>query len=720
MARRRRHQRHGHRRRREDEGAEREVTPAAPLSRPHFFKIVLSHMLESGKLGIPKSFLRRYGEYLSGLVLLKVAGGLTWPVKLEKSDDDVVWLWKGWRKFTEHYSICHGHLLVFKYEGDSVFRVIIFDKSASEIDYPSSIKSYGASPKGECLTRKEEDVMDIEESEGLAPRSRPSSGGSSREFGGPSSLTALELASKFESDHPFFKVVMRPSYIQKYLCVPCEFFRKHVQKSKQVVTLRYLDRLWQVKMKSYEHRRMAFLSTGWSSFVRETGLRLRDVCVFELIDRDDIMFRISIFNNDGRIEIKQSRCRESSLEPDFHGSPCLSPVTAHEKASAFESDHPFFKVVMHPSYVQNYLGIPCEFFRKHVQKNKQAATLRYSDSSWQVKLRIFEHRGMAFLSNGWSSFVRESGLRLRDVCVFELIDRDDIVFRVYIFNSDGRIEIEQSQHRESSSKPAFHFSPCLSPVSAYERASGFKSDHPFFKVVMRPSYVQKHLAIPNGFLRKHVRKNRRVVTLKYLGRSWQVKLRRYDHRGMAFLAMGWPSFSRETGLCLRDVCVFELIDRDDVVFRVSIFSHDGRVGIEQSQCREISSEPAFHASPCPSPVAAHEKASKFESEYPFFHVVILPSHIHRKLNIPWKFIETYVRGDRRMVTLVNSGRSWEVKLYCNRRYRIAFLAAGWPAFAREARLCGGDACVFELVDRDNIVFSVSIVSRVNKEVICID
>ncbi|XP_056159254.1 B3 domain-containing protein REM13-like [Syzygium oleosum] len=720
MARRRHRHRRGHRRRREDEGAEQEVTPASPPSRPHFFKVILSHTLESGKLGIPKSFLRRHGKDLSGLVLLKVAGGSTWPVKLEKCDSDVVWLWKGWRNFMEHYSIGHGHLIVFKYEGGSIFRVIIFDTSASEIDYPSGMGSYVASPEGEFLSRKEENVVEIEDSEGFVPRSWPSSNGSAREFGGPSSLTALELASKFESDHPFFKVVMRPTYVRNYLGVPCAFFRKHVQKNKQVATLRYSDRSWQVKLRSFEHRGMAFLSNGWSLFVRATGLRVRDVCVFELIDRDDIVFRVSIFNSDGLIEIEHSQCQESFSEPAFHGSPCLSPFTAYEKASGFESDHPFFKVVMQPSYVRKYMGIPSEFFRKHVRKNKQVATLRNSDRPWQVKLRSYEGRGMAFLSAGWSSFVRETGLCVRDVCVFELIDRDDIVFRVSIFTSDGWIEIEQTQYRESSSEPAFHFSPCLSQVSAYEKARGFESDHPFFKVVMRPSYVRKYLNIPSEFFRKHVQKNKQVATLGYSDRSWQVKLRSYDHRGTAFLSTGWSSFARETGLCVRDVCVFELIDRDDIVFRVSIFSSYGRIEIEQSQCRENSSEPAFRGLPLPSPVTSHEKASKFESEYPFFHVLILPNHMNGKLNIPWKFIKTYIREDQRMVTLLTSGRSWEVKFQGYRRFHIACLTAGWSTFAREACLRRGDACVFELIDRDNIVFRVSIFSSVNKEVICID
>ncbi|KAI6678421.1 hypothetical protein NL676_039217 [Syzygium grande] len=344
MARRRRHRhRRGHRRRREDEGAGQEVTPATPPSRPHFFKVILSHTLESGKLGIPKSFLRRHGKDLSGLVLLKVAGGSTWPVKLEKSDSDVVWLWKGWRNFMEHYSIGHGHLIVFKYEGGSIFRVIIFDKSASEIDYPSSMGSYVASPEGEYLSRKEENVVEIEDSEGLL-----------------------------------------------------------------------------------------MFGNIWAFLVNSSG------------NMDDIVFRVSIFTSDGWIEIEQTQCRESSSEPAFHFSPCLSQVSSYEKARGFESDHPFFKVVMRPSYVQKYLNIPSEFFRKHVQKNKQVATL-------------------------------------------------------------GRIEIEQSQCRESSLEPAFHGSPCPSPVTAHERARKFESEYPFFHVLILPNHMDRKL----------------VASSKYRGKSYE-------------------------------------------------------------------------------------------------------------------------------------------------------------------------------------------------------
>ncbi|KAM7506962.1 hypothetical protein LguiA_017415 [Lonicera macranthoides] len=48
-----------------------------------------------------------------------------------------VWLQEGWKEFSNHYSIGLWQFLVFRYEGNSHFHVLIFDMSASEIEYPT-------------------------------------------------------------------------------------------------------------------------------------------------------------------------------------------------------------------------------------------------------------------------------------------------------------------------------------------------------------------------------------------------------------------------------------------------------------------------------------------------------------------------------------------------------------------------------------------------------
>ncbi|KAI6678827.1 hypothetical protein NL676_039623 [Syzygium grande] len=116
---------------REDGRRRRSFAPETP----HFFKIILSQALQTGRLGIPKRFVREYGKNLPETVRLWVPNGGIWRVELEKWDD-IVWLSKGWKEFAEHYSVREGHFLVFKYVGHSDFHLLIFDKSASEIDYP--------------------------------------------------------------------------------------------------------------------------------------------------------------------------------------------------------------------------------------------------------------------------------------------------------------------------------------------------------------------------------------------------------------------------------------------------------------------------------------------------------------------------------------------------------------------------------------------------------
>ena len=44
-----------------------------------------------------------------------------------------LWLHEGWPEFSKHYTY---HLLVFRYEGNSMFSAVIFDDNNVEIEYP--------------------------------------------------------------------------------------------------------------------------------------------------------------------------------------------------------------------------------------------------------------------------------------------------------------------------------------------------------------------------------------------------------------------------------------------------------------------------------------------------------------------------------------------------------------------------------------------------------
>ncbi|XP_030462444.2 B3 domain-containing protein At5g18000-like [Syzygium oleosum] len=219
--------------------------------------------------------------------------------------------------------------------------------------------------------------------------------------------------------------------------VPRGFITQHIQEIKEIVTLRHSNRTWPVKLRSYPSGLMLF-SSGWIAFVRGTGLRAGSVCVFELIDRDDIVFRVYIFSRAGRN--KQSKCRMNHPEPVFCDPTPSRPLTTPKLASKFDSEHPFFKLVIHQSHFKK-LHVPGQFAEQHIQKNKRKGTLRYSDRSWPVNLSRYTQGTQVLFSAGWRAFARESHLCVGNACVFELIDRDDVVFKVSIFSCGGKDQI---------------------------------------------------------------------------------------------------------------------------------------------------------------------------------------------------------------------------------------------------------------------------------------
>ena len=102
---------------------------------------------------IPGKFVREFGDELSTVAKLTLPYGRIWQVGLEKADNNI-WFCDGWQAFVEYHSICYGHFLVFRYQGNSSFHVLVFDKTATEIQYPSSKN---------CKLEDQVDIMDLDD-----------------------------------------------------------------------------------------------------------------------------------------------------------------------------------------------------------------------------------------------------------------------------------------------------------------------------------------------------------------------------------------------------------------------------------------------------------------------------------------------------------------------------------------------------------------------------
>ncbi|KAG5229402.1 B3 domain-containing transcription factor [Salix suchowensis] len=119
----------------------------------------------------------------------------------------------------------------------------------------------------------------------------------------------------------------------------------------------------------------------------------------------------------------------------------------------------------------------------------------------------------------------------------------------------------------------------MRPLTSYEkakalgRARAFKSENPFFKAAMRPSYVHTsyRLCVPSSFARKYFTKNHGYVTLSVLdGRTWPVKYCNRTKSRVVF-CHGWMAFAKDNKLAVGDFCIFELINITEMSFKVVFF-----------------------------------------------------------------------------------------------------------------------------------------------------
>nr|POE58041.1 b3 domain-containing transcription factor vrn1 [Quercus suber] len=138
-------------------------------------------------------------------------------------------------------------------------------------------------------------------------------------------------------------------------------------------------------------------------------------------------------------------CTSSSLvKLELHQCPKKDGGVAENlvRANAFKLENPLFTVTIHPSYIDgkdrailpraiiNYL--PREGFTKDYNKGSiLTVKLQVVDRLWPMKLYIYERSvgSSCVISAGWSTVARENTLRVGDVCVFELIMRDDVVLK---------------------------------------------------------------------------------------------------------------------------------------------------------------------------------------------------------------------------------------------------------------------------------------------------
>ncbi|XP_022740304.1 B3 domain-containing protein LOC_Os12g40080-like isoform X2 [Durio zibethinus] len=669
---------------------------------PHFFKIILEAAIRDRRLGIPRKFVRKYGNGLSSPVVLMVPGGATWHVELTKSDG-VVWLQNGWQEFAEHYSLKYGHLLVFRYEGNCKFQVLIFDMSASEIEYPyiSYIEDHQSDEECQKPDKEEAETDTFDENlyetlphKKTRKKSRPPCSLPRKKlrttptdkrglqtkvprerhaFGANEYDKALQRASSFTLDNPFF------------VCIPTDFTTRFLKENLGDVTLCTLDgKTWSAQYWRYISRNKyikAILYNGWREFMQYNKLEAGDVCVFELIRQTEILLNVVIY----RVRQDTSCCsklcgisfsanasngRLSTQRNTKSKHLCMMrPLTSHEKARAtlrasnFKSENPFFKVVMQLRYLKDRcsLSIPYKFVKRYLDEKKDQVILQVSDGrTWIVKfsVKVFtcgQHKAEFY--HAWRAFARDNNLEVGDVCVFELINHNKTSFKVSIFPAAPGADFSLSSQGNSS---------CAAQLTAPRyQASGQKTKPSNCLPCPRPCKTI------NGRFRTNSTLNTRINS---------------------FVEAFVPN-----------------LRPDDNKFReIKLENPNENQGYGATSTRRKG--PQTEGTRRTQPLRAGEKtkalqrASSFKSQNPFFVVVMQPSYVcsGHVLAIPLNFSRNYLRkrvGVGDVILCMKDGKTWWTKYYreANKANPRARLIEGWRAFAEDNNLGVGDVCVFEKI-----------------------
>ncbi|XP_039155882.1 B3 domain-containing transcription factor VRN1-like [Eucalyptus grandis] len=285
-----------------------------------FYRLMVDSLIHEKQLGIPKKFARKYGDELSDVVRLSASDSSIWLVELRKHGSRL-WFHDGWQRFLEHHSIHSGHFLIFKYEGDSTFHVYVYNLTASwerNSHNPLGSKEFISSrpepvadwevfhqDKGVQVDEVELQIADESEPSvmrkdgGELPTVEASYGKSSRECNAAiieARGMAIRAAHMYEPNNPFFQVIMRPSYVREKFLVnlPASFIGMHLKGDSRDITLQVSDgKKWRVRCLLFNGK--GKISRGWREFVADNKLEIGDVCIFELLRREDIVLKVTIF-----------------------------------------------------------------------------------------------------------------------------------------------------------------------------------------------------------------------------------------------------------------------------------------------------------------------------------------------------------------------------------------------------------------------------------------
>uniref|UniRef100_A0A0E0KP86 TF-B3 domain-containing protein n=1 Tax=Oryza punctata TaxID=4537 RepID=A0A0E0KP86_ORYPU len=389
------------------------VTRAMPLFKvlmpSSFQKMRISNELaahlrgERGDGGAP----RRAARVVSPL-------GKVWDVEVGRDGDGGAFLGRGWAEFAGAHGLGVGWFVVLRHEGGDVLTVKVFDTTCC-------LKDYGALPPA---------------------------------------------AARDASHKPQFLRVLLPGFMER-MRIPDKFVQHYIVEenlnSNMAIILSPLGKFWRVELE--KDQTGVFFKRGWFQFLSFHGISPDDVMLLRY--EGNLVFKIKVFGHNGwqkdfeakNIRIQQNtgdqqepstfsrmKCNMKNQRPgedsenQHETPPCSRKVSRKRKrsggetekksASIYEIGPPsWIKKVINIFILERCLSLAGTFCKSIGLIEESTITLKNSPAggsssrSWEVLCHVNQDRnGCCYLLGaGWKGFCHENGLKVGDVCTFNVV-----------------------------------------------------------------------------------------------------------------------------------------------------------------------------------------------------------------------------------------------------------------------------------------------------------
>ncbi|KAF7063711.1 hypothetical protein CFC21_070209 [Triticum aestivum] len=445
-----------------------------------FFKLMLGNFRNG--VTIPEKFVRSVRGMISELVKLETPDGNTYNVHIAKELNNLV-LRSGWSKFASVYELQEGDFLRFKYNGDSHFKVEIYDPSACEKETSCVVMNYNPglqkrsvphdnqmlSPEGERLAKRHNGCCsDSCKTSKMNPAGSPHkptkkevpSSEDARSSGELQTSTRsryflatgcnLTDAHKVEVDKieqnirpeiPLYvKTMSSASLVDGFLVICKDYAIKHLPCKDEFITFCHAShsKTWRAHYKINADDTY-HLSTGWLRFVDDNQLQKGDTCMFEVLKRQRSftmavhLLKASYHHPPGfpasskslRPEAKSFRPEDKVRLSRFITLEGLLKTKVHEKVEVIKPEIPVFVSIMMKTNVSGRslsLAFSLDYAKDFLPGENQIFRLHRPGESapWKTEFKSFASR--RWLVRGWEQFVIDNKLELDDVCLFERIE----------------------------------------------------------------------------------------------------------------------------------------------------------------------------------------------------------------------------------------------------------------------------------------------------------